>query len=67
MTEDELAQLEVAYERALRRACSERSPEAIADAFDEADRLQWRILVAGRRRRALPHPEWRAKAGAVPS
>jgi hypothetical protein len=53
MTEDELVRLEVAYERALRRACAERSPEAIADAFDEADRLQQRILVAGRRRRAL--------------
>jgi len=53
MTKDELVQLEVAYERALRRACSERSPEAIADAFDEADRLQQRILVAGRRRQAL--------------
>ena len=53
MTEDELAQLEVAYERALRRACAERSAEAIADAFDEADRLQRRILVATRRRRAL--------------
>ena len=53
MTKDELVQLEVAYERALRRACAERSPVAIADAFDEADRLQQRILVAGRRRRAL--------------
>ena len=53
MTEDELVQLEVAYERALRRACAERSAEAIADAFDEADRLQRRILVAARRRRAL--------------
>lgn len=57
MTEDELVQLEVAYERALRRACTERSPEAIADAFDEADRLQRRILMAGRRRRALHQPE----------
>ena len=53
MTKDELVQLEVAYERALRRACTERSPEAIADAFDEADRLQQRILVAGRRRQVL--------------
>jgi hypothetical protein len=53
MTEDELIQLEAAYERALRRACAERSAEAIADAFDEADRLQRRILVATRRRRAL--------------
>lgn len=55
MTEiDELVQqLELAYDGALRRACSERSPEAIADAFDEADRLQRRILVASRRRRAL--------------
>lgn len=53
MTEvDELVLLEEAYDLALRRACSERSPETIADAFDEADRLQWRILVAGRRRRA---------------
>lgn len=57
MTEDELVQLEVAYERALRRACTERSPEAIADAFDEADRLQRRILMAGRRRRALHEAE----------
>ncbi len=64
MTDDELAQLEVAYERAVRRACAERSPEEIADAFDEADRLEWRILVAARRRRALPRTEQRAKAGA---
>jgi hypothetical protein len=45
MTEDELVQLQVAYERALRRACAERSPEAIADSFDEADRLQRRIRL----------------------
>ena len=57
MTEDDLVQLQVAYERALRRACAERSPQAIADAFDEADRLQWRIVVAGRRRRALHEAE----------
>jgi hypothetical protein len=58
MTEvDELVQLEVAYDQALRWACSERSPETIADAFDEADRLQWRILVAGRRRRAQQETE----------
>ena len=50
MSEDELVQLEVAYERALRRACAEHTAEGIADAFDEADRLQQRILVAGRRR-----------------
>lgn len=49
----ELAQLELAYDRALRRACSERSPEAIASAFDEADRLQRRILKASRRARTL--------------
>jgi hypothetical protein len=57
MTAAEIVQLEVAYERALRRACAERSPEAIAEAFDEADRLQRRILVAGRRRRALHEAE----------
>jgi hypothetical protein len=57
MTEDDLVQLEVVYERALRRACAERSPQAIADAFDEADRLQWQIVVAGRRRRALHEAE----------
>jgi hypothetical protein len=57
MSEAELVQLEVAYERALSRACAERSPEAIADAFDEADRLQRRILVAGRRQRALHEAE----------
>jgi hypothetical protein len=57
MTKAELVQLEVACERALRRACAERSPEAIADAFDEADRLQRRILVAGRRRRVLHEAE----------
>jgi hypothetical protein len=47
----ELARLELAYDRALRRACSERSPEGIASAFDEADRLQWRLLVTTRRAR----------------
>jgi hypothetical protein len=47
MTEAELV---AAYERALRRACAERSPEAIAAAFDEADRLQRQIVIAGRRR-----------------
>jgi hypothetical protein len=46
---ERLTELEHDYERALRRACSERSPEAIASAFDEADRLQWRILTASRR------------------
>jgi hypothetical protein len=52
MTETErLAELEHDYERALRRACSERSPDAIASAFDEADRLQWRILTTSRRAR----------------
>ena len=55
---DELVQrLEVAYDRALRRACSEHTAEAIADAFDEADRLQRRILVASRRRRTLHEAE----------
>jgi hypothetical protein len=36
----------------LLRACSERTPAAIARAFDEADRLQRRILVACRRLRS---------------
>jgi hypothetical protein len=48
----ELAELEHAYARALRRACDERFGEAIAAAFDEADRLQRRLPVATRRRRA---------------
>jgi hypothetical protein len=46
---EQLSELEHDYERALRRACSERSPEAIASAFDEADRLQRRILTTSRR------------------
>jgi hypothetical protein len=55
MTDPErLSELEHDYERALRRACSERSPEAIASAFDEADRLQRRILTTSRRVRK-PH------------
>jgi len=36
----QLAEIEIAYEWALRRGCSERSSEDIANAFDEADRLQ---------------------------
>lgn len=50
--DDAVAELEQAYARALRRACSEMSGEAIAAAFDEADRLQHRMLVATRRARA---------------
>jgi hypothetical protein len=49
---DRLDELEHAYERALRRACSERTLDAIASAFDEADRLQRRILVASERLRS---------------
>ena len=50
MTDAErLIELEHDYERALRRACSERSPDAIASAFDEADQLQRRILTGSRR------------------
>lgn len=49
----ELADIEIAYDRALRRGCSERSSEGIATAFDEADRLQRRMLLATQRMRSL--------------
>lgn len=49
----ELARIEVAYDRALRRGCTADSAAEIAAAFDEADRLQRRMLTTLRPVRAL--------------
>jgi hypothetical protein len=48
----ELAWLDAAYHRALRRAAGARDAEAISRGFDEADRLQRRILAGSHRLRA---------------
>jgi hypothetical protein len=49
----ELKELEAAYRKAIERGMSEASAESIAAAFDEADRLQGRLLKAIGRARAL--------------
>ena len=51
--EQELAQLEADYDRALDRGLRESSREGIDAAFDEADRLHGQMLVAIRRARVL--------------
>jgi hypothetical protein len=66
----ELEQLELAYQGALDRGMSEESREGIANAFDEADRLQRRLLAAVRRLRGLASERERTNsvgpAAAVP-
>lgn len=49
----ELHELEAAYRRAIERGMSEESGEGIDAAFDEADRLQARLLKAIARVRAI--------------
>lgn len=49
----ELDELEAAYRRAIERGMHEESVEGIDAAFDEADRLQTRLLKAIARVRAI--------------
>jgi hypothetical protein len=48
----EVARLDAAYGRALRRAVDARDAESISSRFAEADRLQRQMLAASRRLRA---------------
>ncbi len=49
----ELGELEAAYRRAIGRGLTEDSPDGIDAAFDEADRLQSRLLSSIHRVRVL--------------